>query len=815
MKKKKKSKSKKPDKSSEKPILTKFNLWIDKHKYLPYILFFVLAFLYFAPTLFSNEAIYNTDSGLQGTGERGRDFSSFSFHNIFGEDKIWSESLGGMPTSVGLIEYNDYFISNILLMFFYDFRSRIIITMLILVLAGTCMYVFLRGMGINKIISIMLGIAYEFSPHIVSFTYAGHYSKMGVIALLPLLFHFINKGVETGKVRYFLWFGFFVGIDIFFAHLQLVHYSLLVTGFYFVFRIIYHYIKQKSFKASSIRVGLYVIAIVFGLGMGIRGFLPQYIYTKTSSKRAGEAGEGLSKDYATTWSLHAEEIASLAVPEFVNYDASNQNYYWGKNPFKLNADYFGGILFILAFISLFLFKRYNDMKFYFCLFLFGILFGLGSKSPIFSLFFNVVPGMKSFRAPSMMIFVTAFSAFALSGILLQYMFENRKDKIVKITSYTFIVLSAICLLSALDPEIILKPWRSIFYENLSGNKLQIYNANISQLSTGFLISFLFFILFGLGLLIYHKDKFRYQYLMLGLIPIFIIDFWRIDKDFLKTVKVVPGQTTLRERIDAYEFIKSNDDSLYRVIPLNHIDIRTFQTRFLYEGIKFVSGFNDFVIKRYDKVMKGLSNQREFWNFLNLSCTKYVVFDKPIEAEFLEQIYKGKSGLYVYKNNLVLSWFYIRGNLIVEKDPNKVFKMVLNNRGDLYNTTVIEKNPPEKFKNLLNNTSQNLKYDIEVVNYKALQGNVELNVNLNEPGFLVYSENYHPKWSCFIDGEEVEIYRANYLFKGIFLEAGDHKVTFRFENKLIDVTKKIMFSCMFLLFFSALFFTYRDRNERKK
>ena len=37
----------------------------------------------------------------------------------------------------------------------------------------------------------------------------------------------------------------------------------------------------------------------------------------------------------------SEEIASLILPQFVNFDPDQQHRYWGRNPFKLNSEYFG------------------------------------------------------------------------------------------------------------------------------------------------------------------------------------------------------------------------------------------------------------------------------------------------------------------------------------------------------------------------------------------------------------------------------------------------------------------------------------------
>lgn len=783
---------------------------IEKNKYLPYLIFFLIAMLYFLPLIFGNNSMISTDGGIHGVGDSGGGLQYFK--NPFKEEKVWSPNLGGIPISVSLIEYNAFLIRDILKIFFYDFRAHNILVMLLSVFAAASMYAFLRGMEINRLISIVLGIAYQFSPHFMSFTYSGHFSKMGIIAVLPLLFHFLNKGITTGKIKYFVWFGFFIGIDIFFAHLQLVHFSLLASGFYFIFRLITEFIKNKDFGWLSKRAGFYIIAVILGLGMGARGFAPQLQHNRTVSKRAGAAGEGLSKEYASSWALNAEEIASLVVPEFVNYDSGrDHNFYWGKNVFKINADYFGGIIFILSIIALLFFKKDHDIKFFFCLFLLGIFFALGSKSPVFNLMFHTVPGIKSFRAPSLMIFITAFSGFALSGIFLQKLFSKYSEKIIKISSYVFISLGVLFLLFTVDPNIILSPWKSIFYPDLSVNKLAIFNNNISELSKGFLLSSVFLIITGIGLLYYYRKKIRMEYLLIALIPVFIIDFWRIDKDFLKYGKVESGVTKKEVKIPAYEFIKNNDDSLFRVMPFHIPNITAnFQNKFNYEGINFITGFNDFVLRRYDRMMKGLQNNREILSFINLANCKYLVFGQKAEAPFLNEIYKDtKNNMYVYRNKLALPWFYIRNKAVIEKDEEKVFRMILDNKVNLFETVILEEDIPQIYKEFLSGSSNKIAYDIKLINYNIFAGDVELNITLDKPGFLVISDNYHPKWKCFVNGEMKKIYRANYLFKGVFLDAGEHNIRFEFRTNIIGVSRTIMFLSMIILIAAGVFFTVKD------
>ncbi len=51
---------------------------------------------------------------------------------------------------------------------------------------------------------------------------------------------------------------------------------------------------------------------------------------------------------------------------------------------------------------------------------------------------------------------------------------------------------------------------------------------------------------------------------------------------------------------------------------------------------------------------------------------------------------------------------------------------------------------------------------------------------NQPGMLILSETWDPNWNAYVDGQKVEIYRANYLFRGVPIPEGESSVELRYE-----------------------------------
>jgi hypothetical protein len=53
--------------------------------------------------------------------------------------------------------------------------------------------------------------------------------------------------------------------------------------------------------------------------------------------------------------------------------------------------------------------------------------------------------------------------------------------------------------------------------------------------------------------------------------------------------------------------------------------------------------------------------------------------------------------------------------------------------------------------------------------------VTIRAALDAPGYLVLADTWYPGWRAMVDGEPAELLRANYAFRAVRLEAGEHSV----------------------------------------
>ncbi|MFQ6000437.1 MAG: YfhO family protein [Anaerolineae bacterium] len=68
--------------------------------------------------------------------------------------------------------------------------------------------------------------------------------------------------------------------------------------------------------------------------------------------------------------------------------------------------------------------------------------------------------------------------------------------------------------------------------------------------------------------------------------------------------------------------------------------------------------------------------------------------------------------------------------------------------------------------------------VSIVDYQPER--VEIDVRLGAPGYLVLTDAYYPGWKALVDGRPAKIERADYYFRAVYLEEGEHIVEFIYD-----------------------------------
>ena len=104
--------------------------------------------------------------------------------------------------------------------------------------------------------------------------------------------------------------------------------------------------------------------------------------------------------------------------------------------------------------------------------------------------------------------------------------------------------------------------------------------------------------------------------------------------------------------------------------------------------------------------------------------------------------------------------------------------------------------------------------VSIENYNA--NRIEIMVKAKTKGFLVLSENYYPRWVCYVDGRKTKVYLADYTLRAVLLDKGEHTVLFVYEDKVYGAGKTFSIIGILILLFSFIFqFFQRKKQPQKK
>ena len=784
VKKNKRAKTQAPAKAAGSP------LW--NHRLFPPVFFLALSLLYFYEFPLSDKIVYGLDVGADY--HKGAGLSFWDKVQTVAQP-MWDPKMGGFPQSEGIRP--QYFPAYVLY-FFTTFQRyigwRYILTMFA---AGLGMYAYLRQIHVGGRAALWGGVAFMSAPTFLAFPLAGHYAKMGVIALFPWIIWALEKALAQGRLIYWAVLGALIGACIY-SHPPMTYFALLGLGVYFLFKL---YQMRRERAALVRRVVHFIGAVVLGLALGAEGAFPVMLYTRSESKRAtgDEVGGKTAEEqlaYAQSWSLHPEEVASLVVPEFGGYDdvlVEGGSRYWGRNAFKINSEYFGALAVLLALLMVLEWRRRPQVALLAGVFVLALAYVLGEHTPVHWLAFHLLPGADVQRAIGMGSFVFAFAGCALAGLGLQRVLDADADERALLRgrlAYVGGILAALALVVALFPKGASDAWVRVLYEDIVPQKRAVLAGSYDWIARG---GWCVVVAVGVGVaLLYLRlwGQLSATVLVAGLCAVTLFDTWRVDRTYLSYRD--PGRYTdiRRENLRAVQFLQS-DESLFRVLPLPSFRVLE-EPGYHLHGVWSITGFHDLTVGRYDRMLKEFeplvqqflragAPSAGFQSLLNLLNGKYLAVPKPLELNMAAYPLRFEGARFrLYENPQALPWFYLVPEAEVLDSGEAVLARLLSGRGDPQRVALLENAPAVR----LDGAGDRAGDRVERLAYDPKDGLIRLRTHSAGARVLVVSENYQSNWSVWVDEQEAEMLRVNYVWKGVALSAGEHEVEWRYFSPVL-------------------------------
>ena len=782
-------------------------------KFYPYLiaigLFWVIVLVYFSPILKGYELNPHDVTSWKGAAKELLDFKEKTGHTA-----CWTNSMfSGMPAFGVNYPTKTYMIQETISKI-YTLGIESMAGILMSYLLG--FFVLLKAFRVNTWLSIIGAIAMAFSSYFIIIIEAGHVTKsicIGFMAFSIAGFYLIFRGKYLlGAILSMAFLAMATPL-----HPQMFYYVFMLLGVFFITEAIIK-IKEKAWKQLLISTAVFLGSVGIAIGANAEFFMTNQEYLKHTMRgghseltkedeKAAQKTSGLDLDYATQWSYGVDETMTLLIPNFKGGSSSgsagknsetynalvNNGYntaeakrindrlpmYWGTQPFTSGSVYVGAIIVFLFVLGLFIVK--TPYKWALLIATAMSIFLAWGKNMMWltELFMNYFPYYNKFRAVSSILIVAEITMPLLGFLALHQLFTDKdKKKYLPKIKMSLYITGGICLFFAL--------FGSMFYDfqgaddaqNLGGlaDFIQKDRASLLQMDS---FRSLVFILLTFGTLwLFIKEKLKPVYFLLIIGGLILVDMWMVDKRYLNESSFIPKRQVEKQFMpsEADRQIMQDPDIHYRVWNLTASQ-GPFNDSYTSYFHKSIGGYSAVKLSRYqDMIEHHITKQN--WQVINMLNTKYFIFPDENKIPRVQR----------NENALGNAWFV--DSLVKTGTPDQEIEAL--NHIQIAHVAVIDTNLFGKAINGFefgNDTTSSIiltSYTPDELRYKAKA--------TNKQNLLVFSEVYYPDWFAYVDEQQVEVFRVNYILRAIIIPEGEHEITLVFKPQMLE--KGIRISLLF-------------------
>ena len=734
------------------------------------LLLAVLVLALFGDYVFSSQLLYGSDMIPKGLSYR---HLLVSFVEEFKELPRWNPFvLGGLPF-IDALHGDTFFPASILQYVTPTYRGVGLKLVLTIFLAGVFMAFYLRSLGLGARAVAFGALCYMLCPIFVSYIFAGQDGKMYVVSLTPLVLGFLERAMRTGGWREFVGLGVSIGFTILSAQIQMAYHAMWYVAVFFCVRLVLGAAGGGPRPAPVRAIPGFLVAIALGLMIASIQLLPAYRFVNHPAAFSVRS-ERTDYEHAASWSTHPEEVASMIVPEFCNSPEG----YWGRNVFKLNSEYVG--IFTLFLAGLALSRKRDATRWTLAgISLFAILYSMGVHTPLHRLFFAIVPGVKLFRAPSLVMFGAAFGLSALAALAIHDLEKDSGKEgrwLRRVTTVGF-SLAALLALAGLGARGVMSAWNDLFYPAIGDHQLNVQVQGVAAFRTGALLAGG---VLAAGTALYRaraRGSIDPRFVFGGLIVLTVIDLWRVDQRF--KLVVPPERFIVADRLLAPLQEESRREK-FRVMPVAR---QYAQGEMTYFGIESVLGFHDNELAWYRELRSApeaaglLAGEAQGFPLLRMLNVKYILHESPDLPNPLR--------LEEYQPR-----FWLASHFEVEADRSRIPARLVDPAFDVATTVVLEEDPGIP-------STHEPDPPGRITGYEYQANEILIDVEVDRECLLVHSENWFPYWHVRRGDEELPLLRANGVIRATPLEPGTHSLRYHFVSPPYEIGKRISWSTLAL------------------
>ena len=796
-------------------------------------IFVAAAVVLFGPFIFSDQMLYGEDTLT--LGYMGRAF--FADYLRAGDFPLWTPRLlGGVPMIEAISAGDGIYPTSLLYLFVEPYRALGWKLVLHVLGGGFFMYGWAQSLGLGRPAATVGGLAWLMAPVVVTLTLPGNDGKLMVASLAPLVFWAAESVLRSPSGRTAAGLACAVSVTCLTTQFQTAYFLFGTVGAYAAFRAVQLWKGRGTAsadggptRARGPRPALAAFAIFLGssvLGAGVASvqLIPAGRYVTEFSRRIATTVDATPQErlaYASSWSFHPEEVASLVVPEFVGNTAADADWargtYWGRNALKLNHEYLGVTVLALALCG-FLGRRRRGLRWFMAVMsVTWLLFALGTHTPVWRIFYEVVPGISIFRVPAICAFLVSFGVTTLFALGVDDLVREapapgaflRGRRGRTLLGFCGILLLGLLLQSS---GALGSLWTTMLYSDATERSLAAFAVATPHITRGFGIALMLAILATALVWLVREGRVPLAGALAALVLLVGLDLGRIDRPFVRTIDfhawAAPDNNTrlLEQRRDA--------EPPFRVADLRGNDQSVDLAMY---GLDLVTGHHPNDLARYRTLLglqgsqaRGVNTRHP--NVLRLMNVRYLVWPEEAaggppypgaQALSTAQRGRGVEAVYAYPG---LDRAWIVDQVSVVEDDDDALARILSPDFDPGREAILAEPAGAAVAGGAGSVLAG------PVTWEMFEPDRRrLRVTTGGPALLVVSENWFPGWVAEVDGEPAAVHRANITLQAVEIAgAGEHTVELRFTAPTVRSALRIsvVASAITLLLFASSFIRAR-------
>ncbi len=721
----------------------------------------------------------------------------------FDEDPQWTgNSFAGMPAYMINIHYPGLIFTKVFKVLEFMGRPASLIFM-----AMVAFFVMLVLMRVNPWAAIAPALAYGLSTYFVIIIAVGHITKMVALAYAPLL-----VGGVWFALRRNIWLGgamsaFFGALLLTANHPQIVYYFLFIVVALWISELV-RAVRKKLLPRFAKATGVLVVAGALAVGANLAPlwYLREYSGESTRSgseltQSAERQDKGLDLDYATQWSYGIGETLNLYIP-YLYGGSSEGNFsddgsvadaltvygqrrmatdlpsYWGPQPMTSGPTYLGAVTLLLAVLALFLLPG-RKTWWIVVVSMIAIMLAWGNHFMWFTrLFFEWVPGYSKFRTVSMILVIVEWTAPMLAALALAKIWKGvDPQKLKKALRNTALVLGGVSLFLLMFGGTMFD-FSNSFDGQLPEDIQRAMQTERASMMRSDALRSLIFVLIGVSIIVtYALGKLKRGWVMAAFAVLVVADMAGVDARFFKHSAFVPERQTGITPTPADEQIMADKELGYRVF---NITVSPFNDATTSAFHRSVGGYSAVKLQRYQDVVDRYLSVGDP-AVLDMLNVKYVITPEGVVQN------PGANGA---------AWFVETAIGAATADE----EIAALGSIDLRHEMVVE----DRFAPLLTatTTTADSTSHIDLVEYRP--NYLKYEYNASDETLAVFSEIYYDKgWQAYLDGEQVDHFRADYILRAMVLPEGEHTVEFRFLSERFYAVNGITMACSIAILIALL------------